>query len=105
MDVVWWYYFWQAEEITKAYGGVDILVNNAAVVVGESLLDCTPEQIQRTIEVNLLGQFWVILTKYGLLKFFANFEASAGSEWWQSFHSGIFHGWKTYMVLIRSSPR
>ena len=39
-------------------GGVDVLVNNAAVSLGESFLRTRPETWQRTIEVNLSGTFW-----------------------------------------------
>lgn len=39
---------------------VDILINNAGVVVGKMLLELSEEEIERTIRVNLLGQFWVI---------------------------------------------
>ncbi|WAR16146.1 RDHE2-like protein [Mya arenaria] len=39
-------------------GVVDILVNNAAVVSGRSLLECPDEMIERTFDVNLLAQFW-----------------------------------------------
>ena len=38
---------------------VSILVNNAGVVTGKNLLDCTDEQIQRTFDVNTLAHFWV----------------------------------------------
>ena len=45
---------------TMAEGGpVDILVNNAGVVSGRPLLELTPEQIERTLKVNVLALFWV----------------------------------------------
>jgi all-trans-retinol dehydrogenase (NAD+) len=49
----------QAKEVKKKYGGVDILVNNAGVVFGRSLLECRADEVQYTINVNLLAQFWV----------------------------------------------
>jgi all-trans-retinol dehydrogenase (NAD+) len=41
-----------------AEGPVDILVNNAGVVTGKSLLEATPEEIERTFDVNVLALFW-----------------------------------------------
>lgn len=38
-------------------GGVDALVNNAAVSLGESFLETRPETWRRTVEVNLTGTF------------------------------------------------
>jgi len=37
---------------------VDILINNAGVVTGRPLLECSPEQVQRTFAVNTLALFW-----------------------------------------------
>jgi len=48
----------QAEDVKKRFGGVDILVNNAGVVCGKSLLKCQAKEIQHTIDVNLMSQFW-----------------------------------------------
>lgn len=39
---------------------IDILINNAAVLKVSSLLDLSPGEIKRTINVNLLGHFWTI---------------------------------------------
>lgn len=36
-----------------------IVVNNAGVVSGATLLDLSPDAIRRTFEVNVLGLFWV----------------------------------------------
>jgi len=45
---------------TMSEGGpVDILINNAGVVSGRPLLELSPEQIERTIKVNVLALFWV----------------------------------------------
>lgn len=35
------------------------MVNNAGIVSGKVLLDCTDEQILRTFDVNTLAHFWV----------------------------------------------
>lgn len=42
-----------------ATGPVDVLVNNAGVVSGQALLDADEESIERTIQVNVLGLYWV----------------------------------------------
>jgi all-trans-retinol dehydrogenase (NAD+) len=42
-----------------ATGPVDIVINNAGVVSGRPLLEETPAAIDRAIDVNLKGPFWV----------------------------------------------
>ncbi len=49
-----------AERVRREMGHVGVLVNNAGCVSGRPLLDCTDEQIQRTIEVNTLAHFWTV---------------------------------------------
>ena len=39
------------------FGRLDILFNNAGIVLGGSLLDCTEEEWQRTMDVNLKSMF------------------------------------------------
>ena len=41
-------------------GPVDILINNAGIVSGNSLLELTPEQIEATFEINTLAHFWTV---------------------------------------------
>jgi len=48
-----------AAQTVADWGPVDILVNNAGVVSGRTLLQLTPEQIERTLRVNVLALFWV----------------------------------------------
>merc|ERR1719397_980965 len=45
-------------KVKQDLGAVDILINNAGIVVGESLLNLTEEDIRKTIEVNVLSHFW-----------------------------------------------
>lgn len=56
-----------AKVIAEEVGKVDILVNNAGIVYGKSFLDTPDEEIQKTVEVNMLAHFWVrlILFLYG----------------------------------------
>lgn len=41
-------------------GPIDILVNNAGIVSGRPFLECSPEQIQRTMDVNINAHFWTV---------------------------------------------
>ena len=43
----------------EAYGGVDILVNNAAILAGASFLDLEEEDFDRVLRTNLKGAFLV----------------------------------------------
>ena len=47
-----------AERCLAEYGPVDVLVNNAGIVSGETLLEISEEQIERTFAVNTLALFW-----------------------------------------------
>jgi all-trans-retinol dehydrogenase (NAD+) len=49
----------RAEDVASAAGPVDVLVNNAGVVSGATLLDLADEGIERTFRVNTLALFWV----------------------------------------------
>ncbi|XP_071951188.1 17-beta-hydroxysteroid dehydrogenase 13-like [Antedon mediterranea] len=48
------------KRVTDEVGNVDILINNAGVLVGEELLELTDEQIERTFNVNILAHFWIL---------------------------------------------
>lgn len=39
---------------------IDVLVNNAGIVAGRSLLELTPAQIRATFAVNTLAHFWTV---------------------------------------------
>jgi len=43
----------------EAFGGVDILVNNAAISIGAALGEITPRDFERHIQVNLMGSVWM----------------------------------------------
>jgi NAD(P)-dependent dehydrogenase (short-subunit alcohol dehydrogenase family) len=46
-----------AHEVTRTFGGVDVLVNNAAILVAESgaVLNIAIDNFRRTLETNVLG--------------------------------------------------
>jgi len=48
-----------AAATTAAAGAVDILINNAGVVSGRSLLELPDEKIEATFAINTLSLFWV----------------------------------------------
>lgn len=47
-----------ARQVLEDAGPIDILVNNAGVISGQSLLECSDEQIERTLGVNTMALFW-----------------------------------------------
>jgi all-trans-retinol dehydrogenase (NAD+) len=47
-----------AEQTLKECGPVEVLVNNAGVVSGKTLLGASEDDIQRTFDVNTLALFW-----------------------------------------------
>ncbi|KAK7093609.1 short-chain dehydrogenase/reductase 3-like [Littorina saxatilis] len=49
-----------AQELKAKFGEVSILVNNAGVVIGNTILDAKPEDIERTFDVNTLAHMWTL---------------------------------------------
>ena len=49
-----------ADKVRNQVGRVDILMNNAGVVSGKPFLECTDDQLRRTMEVNALAHFWTV---------------------------------------------
>ncbi len=47
-------------KLVAALGPVDILVNNAGVVSGTSFLDTSDEKLVRTMDVNVVSNFWTV---------------------------------------------
>jgi all-trans-retinol dehydrogenase (NAD+) len=47
-------------EVLTHRGGVDILINNAGIVSGKTLLECSDEDILHTFQVNVLAHFWTV---------------------------------------------
>jgi len=49
-----------AGQVGLALGGLDILVNNAGIVSGQSFLEASDGQIERSLAVNLFAHVWTI---------------------------------------------
>lgn len=49
----------QAKAVREKVGDITILVNNAAVVHGKSLMDSDDDALLKSQHINTLGQFWV----------------------------------------------
>jgi all-trans-retinol dehydrogenase (NAD+) len=49
-----------ARTLTEKYGHVEILVNNAGVVSGKTILETPDEKIIRSLSVNTLALFWTV---------------------------------------------
>ncbi|WP_371806696.1 SDR family NAD(P)-dependent oxidoreductase [Candidatus Lokiarchaeum ossiferum] len=54
----------QLDQISTAvlskFGSIDLLINNAGIVKADELVNADETIIEKTIEVNLLAQFWII---------------------------------------------
>lgn len=50
----------RAREVESTVGSVDILINNAGIVSGKTLLETPDEKIVKTMEVNALANFWTV---------------------------------------------
>jgi all-trans-retinol dehydrogenase (NAD+) len=48
-----------AKQTLAEAGPVHVLINNAGIVSGKPFIECSDEQIERTIKVNTLALFWV----------------------------------------------
>jgi all-trans-retinol dehydrogenase (NAD+) len=50
-----------AEEVIQKQGGIDLLINNAGIVVGKPFYQHSTEEIQKTISVNTLALMYISL--------------------------------------------
>lgn len=51
-----------AEKVTSQVGHPSVIINNAGVVRGKTILDATPADIRFTFDVNALAHYWVAQT-------------------------------------------
>jgi all-trans-retinol dehydrogenase (NAD+) len=49
-----------AARVLAVRGPVDVLINNAGIVTGKPLLECSDQAIERTFQVNALALFWTV---------------------------------------------
>ncbi|PIL37304.1 hypothetical protein GSI_00997 [Ganoderma sinense ZZ0214-1] len=49
-----------SKQITEELGHPTMLINNAGVVQGKTLVDLSPEDIRQTLSVNTLAHFWIL---------------------------------------------
>ena len=49
-----------ADRVRREVGDVNILFNNAGIMITKQFMQQTDDEIQSTINVNLLGQIWVL---------------------------------------------
>jgi all-trans-retinol dehydrogenase (NAD+) len=49
-----------AADVAERFGPVGILVNNAGIVNGKTLLETSDEKIEKTMAVNALASFWTV---------------------------------------------
>ncbi|CAH0725682.1 unnamed protein product, partial [Brenthis ino] len=49
-----------AEKVKEEVGKVDILINNAGIVFGETLLELSDTAIETTYKVNILSHYWTV---------------------------------------------
>ncbi len=55
-------------DIAAAHGRVDILVNNAAILAGADLLNCSEDDFDRNVAVNLKGAFFLAQAAAGAMQ-------------------------------------
>ncbi|MBF4996342.1 glucose 1-dehydrogenase [Nocardia sp. BSTN01] len=66
------------------FGGIDVLVNNAAIYTAKPLTDTTPEELEKILQVNLVGAFRGIRSVVGPMSeaggSIVNISSQAGLE-------------------------
>lgn len=50
-----------AEKVQKDVGDVTILINNAGTIRLQPFLEQTTEDVQQTIDTNVMAHFWVCI--------------------------------------------
>jgi len=50
-----------AAKVQREVGDVDVLVNNAGILIGKKLMNLKDVEIERTMRINTLAHFWVSL--------------------------------------------
>lgn len=51
-------------DLVKDISSVEILINNAGIVCGQTLLDLPDDMIEKTFQVNIISHYWVSYDQY-----------------------------------------
>ncbi|KAL0481113.1 all-trans-retinol dehydrogenase [Acrasis kona] len=57
-----------AKQVEQDMGPVDILINNAGIVSGKKILECSEKSLIDTVNVNLVSHFWTVRAFLGGMK-------------------------------------
>lgn len=49
-----------ADRVKKEIGKVDVLVNNAGIVSGKPFMECSDDEIKKTMDINIMAHFWTV---------------------------------------------
>ncbi len=89
----------------KAFGRVDILINNAGVYGGELIANTTTEEFDRVLKTNLYSAFWCSRESFKYMKkhggYIINISSVAGKEAWSE--TGAYSASKFGMVALSQS--
>ena len=51
--------FRMADKVKKEVGNISVIVNNAGIVAGKSVMEIDPSKFEKVLKVNTMAHFWV----------------------------------------------